>query len=218
MSKRKKKREEELERAKAEEAASRDDGAGVPEQQADGAAAQNGADEAAPPTPEEEAEAWRDKYMRVLAELDNYRKRQERDRVQMRQYAVEGLARDLLPVLDALEMAQDAQGGADAIRAGVAIAIKDALRVLGDKGVERIPAEGEAFDPRFHEAAGAAPATEEHPPGTIVTELRTGYRLNDRVLRASRVHIAMAAPKPPEPAEPDAQNDGDSDGEPAAEE
>ena len=139
---------------------------------------------------EEEAvevvEDWRDKYMRVLAELDNLRKRTDRERVQQRQYASEGLMRD------ALECALSAEGDAASIREGVELALNDAFRILGDKGFEKIETEGQPFDPRWHEAMGMVPAEGDQAPGTIVTELRSGYRLRDRVLRASRVQIAMA--------------------------
>jgi molecular chaperone GrpE len=140
-------------------------------------------------------EDWREKYLRVLAELDNFRKRSEREREQSRQYASEGLARDLLPVLDALQMARGAEGDADSLREGVGLALDDALRVLKDRGVETIEAdEGELFDPRFHEAVGMA-IDPERKPNTIFKVERPGYRIKDRVLRPSRVHIVIPPPK-----------------------
>ena len=145
----------------------------------------------------EPAEDWREKYLRVLAELDNFRKRSERERAQTRQYAAEGLVRDLLPVLDALEMAKASEGDADSLRKGVKLAVDDALRVLKERGVEAIETDGENFDPRFHEAVGMA-HDPERKPNTIFKEERRGYRIKDRVLRPSRVHIVIA---PPEPAE-----------------
>lgn len=145
----------------------------------------------------ETAEDWREKYLRVLAELDNFRKRSERERDQTRQYAAEGLVRDLLPVLDALEMAKASEGDADSLRKGVKLAVDDALRVLKERGVEAIETDGENFDPRFHEAVGMA-HDPERKPNTIFKEERRGYRIKDRVLRPSRVHIVIA---PPEPAE-----------------
>jgi len=138
-------------------------------------------------------EAWRDKYLRTLAELDNYRKRMERERELGRAYALEGLMRDLLPVLDDLELAATAAAGDEAIREGIDVARRRALNVLEGKGMRAIEALGEAFDPRFHEAVGAIPGTGQ-PAGTIVNELRRGYVLNDRVLRPSRVQIAMEPP------------------------
>ena len=146
-------------------------------------------------------EDWREKYLRVLAELDNFRKRSEREREQSRQYAAEGLARDLLPVLDALQMARAAEGDADSLRKGVGMALHDALRALKDRGVEVIEAEeGEVFDPRFHEAVGMAHDPEKKP-NTIFKEERRGYRIKDRVLRPSRVHIVIPPPRPAEEEE-----------------
>jgi molecular chaperone GrpE len=167
---------------------------------------ENGADEsrdAAPDPAAEQVDAaaeWRDKYLRLLADNDNFRKRVERDREQTRLYACEGLMRDLLPVLDGLQLAIDAPGDAGAIRDGVQLALQEALRIMADKGLAPIDALGEMFDPRFHEAVGALPATEGQAQGTIVAELRRGYRLHERVLRPSRVHIAM---QPQQPGKPD---------------
>jgi molecular chaperone GrpE len=154
------------------------------------------ADGPPPPSPESpaagtSAEDWRDKYLRALAELDNYRKRMEREREQTRLYAVEALVRDLLPVLDSLELALAADGGAEAIRAGVELARQEALRVLADRGLAPIEALGRLFDPREHEAAGTV-FDPTRPEGTVVTELRRGYRLRDRVVRPARVQIAVS--------------------------
>jgi len=152
------------------------------------------AEAATEPAPHEVAEEWREKYLRTLAELDNFRKRTERDSGHVRKYALEGFLRELLPVLDALHMAAGAEGDAKAIREGVVLALNDAKRILGEKGVEEIEALDELFDPRWHEAVGMLPA-EGRPPGTVVKEERKGYRVHDRVLRPSRVHISMQMPE-----------------------
>jgi len=143
---------------------------------------------------EPSADDWKDRYLRALAELDNYRKRMERDREQNRQYAVDALVRDLLPVLDSLELAANAVGGAEAIRSGVTLALQEALRILADRGVAPIEAVGQMFDARFHEAAGVLP-DDARPHGTVLSELRRGYKLRDRVLRPARVQIAVAPPE-----------------------
>jgi molecular chaperone GrpE len=162
------------------------------------------------PVAVETAEDWREKYLRALAELDNFRKRSERDREQMRRYSLEGALRSLLPVLDSLAYARDAEGDAEDIREGLALVLSDALRILGDLGVEPIDALDEPFDPRFHEAVGVLPDT-ERAQGTIVVEERRGYRLHDRVLRPSRVHISIRPPEP-EAEESDAgEEDRDAD-------
>jgi len=139
-------------------------------------------------------EDWRDKYLRSLAEVDNMRKRGERERAAARKFALEALMRDLLPVLDSLEFAAEAAGDADAIREGIQIALADALRVLQSHGLETIEAHGQTFDPRFHEAIGMRPH-DELEPGMVAEEERKGYKLHDRVLRPSRVHIVIA-PQP----------------------
>ncbi|MHC4819970.1 MAG: nucleotide exchange factor GrpE, partial [Planctomycetota bacterium] len=144
--------------------------------------------EADAPT-EENGNDWREKYLRSLAEFDNYRKRVERDRELSRRYALEDLARALLPVVDNLEFACASEGDAEAIREGVALALKDALRLLGERGVEPIEAVGRPFDPHLHEAMAGIPDA-EHEPGTCVAEFCRGYTLHGRVLRPSKVHVA----------------------------
>ena len=148
-------------------------------------------------TPAGEAEVvddYKDKYLRILAEFDNMRKRGERERAQARKYALEDLMRDLLPVLDSLEFAAEAEGDADAIREGIHMSLASALRVLQNHGLETIEAHGEVFDPRYHEAIGMRPH-EELEPGRVAEEERKGYLIHDRVLRPSRVHIVIAPPE-----------------------
>jgi len=158
------------------------------------------AEEAAP----DEAATWREKYMRALAEQDNVHKRLERAKEQARRYALESFLRDFLPVLDALECAIAAKGDAAALREGVCLAMQDALRILKENGLEPIEAQGRPFDPRWHEATAAIPVADK-PAGTVLNELRRGYRFHDRVLRASRVEVAMPVPEPrPEEGEEDA--------------
>jgi molecular chaperone GrpE len=148
---------------------------------------------AAPQAPPDPAAEWRDKYLRALAELDNYRKRTERDREIARVYATDALLRDVLPVVDDLETALRIEGSLDAIREGVALALRHLVNALEAKGMRPIEALGKPFDPRFHEAMGVVPA-EGKAPGTVVTELKRGYVFHDRVLRPARVQIAMAPP------------------------
>ncbi len=155
-------------------------------------------------SPEAEAAEWKDKYVRSLAELENFRKRTERDRELGRRFASEELMRSLLPVLDALQHACFAEGDGEAIREGVKLAKHDLLRILSEKGMTEIEAEGQPFDPRFHEAMGMIPSP-DHPAGTVMIELAKGYLVHDRVLRPSRVQIAAAPPPPP------AQEDAPSD-------
>jgi len=139
---------------------------------------------------------WREKYLRSLAELDNFRKRMERDRDLSRRFALEDLVRALLPVLDHLELACASEGDAESIREGVALALKEALRALGERGVEPIEATDQPFDPHLHEAMAGVPDA-EHEPGTCLVELCRGYALHGRVLRPSKVHVAVKPPSTP---------------------
>lgn len=159
--------------------------------------------------PEEAAADWRDKYLRALADLDNYRKRMERERVQVRRYAIEGLLRDLLPAIDHFELAVAADGEAEALRKGVRLALDDLMRILKDKGLEPIDAVGQVFDPRFHEAVGME-MDPRKAPNTVQREERRGYVFHDRVLRASRVHIVVAPPKATGEARKDDARAGDA--------
>ena len=154
--------------------------------------------------PEPEAKDYQELYLRTLADLDNYRKRVERDREQGRRYAAENLMRSLLPVLDSLKLAVDAAGESDDVcKEGVQLALDDFLRILRNHGVEPIEALDQPFDPRYHEAVGMLPDP-ERAAGTVVKEERRGYRLKDRILRASRVQISMQPSKPSEEAEAEA--------------
>jgi molecular chaperone GrpE len=163
------------------------------EEEAEGAA---GA-EAAAAAPDPSAE-WRDRYLRALAELDNYRKRADREREIARTYATESLLREVLPVVDDLEKALTTDGSLDAIREGVALALRHLMNALEAKGMKPIEAVGQPFDPRVHEAMGVVPAADK-PPNTVVTELSRGYVFHDRVLRPSRVQISMVPPTAPAP-------------------
>ncbi len=139
-------------------------------------------------------EDWHGRYLRSLAEFDNFRKRMDREREQSRRYALEGVMTDLLGVLDALQAASDTQGDLESIRQGIQLAGQELLRVLKDKGLDPIETEeGMPFDPRLHEAMAMIP-TNETGPGMILREVTRGYRLHERVLRASRVHVAAAPP------------------------
>jgi len=147
--------------------------------------------------PIEENLDYKDKYLRMLADVDNMRKRGERERAAARKFALEALMRDLLPVLDALEFAGAAEGDAEAIREGIKLATTSALRVLQNHGLETIEAHGAHFDPRFHEAVAMRPVPELEA-NTVALEERRGYVLNERVLRPSLVHVVMAPPEAPQ--------------------
>ncbi len=140
------------------------------------------------------ADALRDKYARTLAELENFRKRAARERQEAVQYANQNLLERLVPALDNLDMALVAmnasQGGTvDALRTGVEMVLGQLKGALRDAGLEEISAQGQAFDPAWHEAVSQQDTTEV-PEGQVVQQLRKGYRLQQRLLRPATVIVA----------------------------
>jgi molecular chaperone GrpE len=133
-----------------------------------------------------------DRYIRTLADFDNYRKRQMAEMADIRRYANETLIADLLPILDnferALESGENAQNP-QAILEGVRLIYRQLRDTLSKAGLERIEAEGQPFDPTLHEAIMQVEPGPDQPPHHVVEEIRRGYRLNGRVLRAPLVKV-----------------------------
>ena len=154
----------------------------------------------APPETESPAELARqrddchDRLLRMTAEFDNFRKRIERERRDLSEAAGADIITDLLPVLDDLERAllvPATTEEAEAYRKGFEIIHRQWLDALRKRGVEPIEAVGQEFDPRYHEAI-AHEATDAHRDGEVIGEVRRGYTLRDRLLRASMVRVAKA--------------------------
>ncbi len=138
------------------------------------------------------AEESHDRYLRERADLENFKKRTQRERVDERRYAVEPLLRDLLPVIDNLERAIDHardSGEQESVVEGLSLVWKGALEALQRHGASRIDAGGEVFDPAVHEAL-AQVADESVEPNRIVQQFMAGYRLHDRLLRAAQVSVS----------------------------
>ncbi|ALC14982.1 heat shock co-chapterone protein GrpE [Desulfuromonas soudanensis] len=165
----------------------------------------------AEPTPDEtlaalrqEADQNRDLYLRARADLENYRKRAQRDKEDLARFANENILREILPVLDNLERAVEHAGKDDNARGslleGVQMTVDMFGRLIERFGVVPITTVGETFDPSRHEAVGQIESA-EHPPNTVVQELQRGYLLNDRLLRPAMVMVAKAPSPPPEAAE-----------------
>lgn len=135
-------------------------------------------------------ENW-EKYLRAVAELENFRKRAARDLENTRKYAIERFAGELLGVADSLEMGIAAGEAADAasLLEGKQATLKQLRKVLGDFGVEEIDPVGERFDPDYHEAMTMQPSAEAEP-GSVLTVVQKGYRINSRLLRPARVIVA----------------------------
>ena len=135
---------------------------------------------------EEQLKGLKDKYLRLLADFDNYRKRMEEELKAREREGVLKALRALLPVLDDLDRALEfAEASPESIRQGVR-AIRDGFfRILAGLGVEEVPGEGEAFDPRYHEAVGLLPGE----PGKVAKVFQRGFRMGEALVRPARVAV-----------------------------
>jgi molecular chaperone GrpE len=132
----------------------------------------------------------KDQRLRDAADLDNYRKRIQREKEVAERYANERLVKEILPVLDSLDRALAAAGD-HALRTGIDMTRRLLEDALGRFGVQGFSAKGETFDPLRHEAL-AAIATADHPPGTVLAEQQRGFLMHDRLIRPARVMVAAA--------------------------
>lgn len=135
-----------------------------------------------------------DRFLRQVAELENLKRRNARDREELSRFANEGLIKDLLPIVDNLERAVAHASGGDngkPIVEGVEMVLKGLLDVLAKHGVAQISAIGQTFDPAKHEAI-AQVESGVHEPNAVVEELHKGYSLHDRLLRPALVSVAKA--------------------------
>lgn len=140
----------------------------------------------------QEAQEYYDRLLRLAAELENVKKRQEREMAEWRQYAHEGLIRELLPVLDNLERAMEhgRQAGApEALMEGLDLVRQDFLKVLNRFGVTPVESLGEPFNPAYHHAVMEEDAPELEDK-TVLRELQKGYLLQNRLLRPAMVVVS----------------------------
>jgi molecular chaperone GrpE len=138
-------------------------------------------------------ENW-ERLLRTTADFDNFKKRAARERTEAAQYASQGLLQKLLPVLDNFEMAltaaQSAQGDKLAsFQSGVAMIQQQLKAVLAENGLEEVDATGKPFDPAWHEAVSQQ-ETDTVPEDHVVQQLRKGYKVRDRLVRAASVVVA----------------------------
>jgi molecular chaperone GrpE len=133
----------------------------------------------------------RDALLRTRAEMDNMEKRSRRELDKARKFQLEGLMRELLPVIDALDQGLDGADDSESAHEGLVLTRKLLLKALEQHGLEVIEPTGEPFDPQWHEAMSMQPS-EDAEPDTVLTVLQKGYRLHDRLLRAARVIVAKA--------------------------
>ena len=142
------------------------------------------------------AENW-DKYLRAVAELDNYRKRAQRDLENAHKFALERFAREILAVCDSLELgiAAGADAGTGVLLDGMQATLKLFNQTLEQFGIVVVDPLGEPFDPEFHEAMTMQPSADMEP-GSVLTVFQKGYTLNGRLLRPARVVVAQAPAAP----------------------
>lgn len=143
----------------------------------------------------EERDAFEQKWLRVVAELDNVRKRSRREVLETRRFSQAEILRSLLEVQDNFERAlQSADGSSDtgeveALREGVELIFQKFRGILKDKGVQPMEALGVEFDPTFHEAVGQLPR-EDTEPGLVIEVIQQGFHFGDMVLRPAKVIIS----------------------------
>jgi len=144
---------------------------------------------------DEEAKNNYDRYIRQVAELDNFKKRSTREREENTRFANETLVKDLLPVIDNLERAiAHASSGGDGkpLVEGVDMVLKGFFDSLAKHGVQPVAAVGLAFDPTQHDAL-AQVETAEYPPNTVIEQHQKGYLMRDRLLRPALVTVSKAS-------------------------
>jgi molecular chaperone GrpE len=159
----------------------------------------------------------KDKFLRLMADMENLRRRTEREVADARTYAVANFARDMLNVADnvrrAIESVPDearstAEGAFKGLIDGIDLTERDLLKTLERHGVKKLEPEGQKFDPNVHQAMFEVP-NPDVPNGTVVQVVQSGYVIGDRVLRPALVGVAKGGPKA-------AQNGADADNSSAA--
>ena len=145
-------------------------------------------------SPEEKIKELEDKLLRTVAEMDNMRKRSDKERSEAYKIGASIFIKDMLPIIDNLQRAlssfvddegTDTQSFVD----GTNAILRDFVSLLDKTGVKTINPEGEKFDPNFHEAMFEAPS-EDHEPGVIIQVIEHGYILENRLLRAAKVGVS----------------------------
>ncbi len=140
-----------------------------------------------------ELEDLNNKYLRLAADFDNFRKRQAQERESLLKYGASETMTKLLVVLDTFERAKESLENvedAKSVKESYEVAFKQLLDTLKKAGLETIDALGAEFDPNLHEAIAQTP-TNEQPDNTIISQMQKGYKLGDRVLRPALVNVAL---------------------------
>ncbi len=144
---------------------------------------------------DEEIAGLKDRLLRAAAEMENTRRRLDREKVDASSYAMTGFARDLLGVADNLRRAVSAlpaeAPGFDAVKTGIEATERELTAVLSRHGISRVETDGQKLDPNRHQAMIEVDS-DAHEPGAIVQELQAGYVIKDRLLRPALVSVAKA--------------------------
>ena len=157
----------------------------------------------------EEAEMYKDRWMRLAAEFENYKKRRAREFEALVQSASEDVIRDLLPILDgvgrALAHSENGDTESEGFQEGIKMIMEQFPRVLYNRNLKEIETVGKPFDPTVHEALMQMPS-EVHDAGIVADEVEKGYSLGDKVLRPAKVVVSQGKPEPEIP-----EGDADTD-------
>jgi len=143
---------------------------------------------------EKAADDWRNRAMRSAADLENARRRFNKERDELRKFGADGLLKDLFPVLDNLERALAHAESTDGLAEGVQMVLRQFTQILEKNGATSFEAEGQPFDPQIHEAMTQI-ATSDVEPGHVVSVFQRGWKLHGRLVRPAMVVVA-AAPEP----------------------
>ena len=148
----------------------------------------------------EEAAALKDRLLRTAADMENLRKRGEREKAEATLYAATNFARDLLSVADNMQRAlaampantrEEADEATKNLFAGIEMTERELLKVFERYNIRKVETVGAKFDPNVHQALFELP-TKDHPPGTVVQEMQSGFAIGDRCLRPAMVGVSKA--------------------------
>jgi molecular chaperone GrpE len=161
------------------------------------------------------ADEYYDRLLRLQADFENFRKRKEKERLEVINYATEALICELVPVLSNFERALGAAEKLPHVKGfveGVELILKQLKKVLTEHGVEEICPVQSPFDPYRHEAVEKV-LTDEHPEGHVLEVVQTGYALKDRVVQPAAVKVAVAATEKSETSSPDEEDNTEKQSE-----
>ncbi len=143
-------------------------------------------------SPEKELAEWKDKYLRLFSDFENFRKRQAKERIELIGTASEGLMVSLLPVMDDFERSMKAfetTNNVDVLKEGIQLVHHKFQKTLEQKGLKPMQSIGELFNPELQEAITQIPVEKESQKGTVIDEVEKGYSLNDKTIRFAKVVI-----------------------------